>query len=543
MRRFSPNAAIRRLSNKKKALCVRYAHSTPPVMEQVEYQYQDGYLDLMEHTAQENAFGEYFKACLEKQGVEFQSLETAAYQLLMDEQEFDPPAPPRPDSPAWGYMYGNNLVDFKAMAENLPADKEYKRGFFTSYIDALEKKLKMHYPNLDWTSKLEARQAQWEAADQSMTAFQRNKAEAMADAVVSGGPAEYIELYRSNSHFKFGADDPYHYYMPKDNEEKWVRLQQFEWDLESKTADVAPYIEALGKVETLITPVLAEVPFKQTLKDMLASRQDGEAVAAMFANAMPATAGDVAAMTKIIDAESPARLAVALAWGNKPDLFAQLFVTPGAVDKCVADNGSAATALAAAYKDLAAKSAAFAKAMDGAAANLQKAVEAGGAKNSGVKAMLMASGFSSAASAAEVPQHGLAARLSAVGSGLRGQSLLAYVFCEAASRCVAEQSTVRTLYDRMAYGAGGADLCKVAHAAADRSFGDAVQAELTTLLQNSGNMPATLDLRAVVSDTLNVTDAAKAVVTARAAADAAWGGVSLDYGLVDLASLSIQYKY
>merc|ERR1719326_235342 len=213
MRRFSPNAAVRRL-RQAAPVSVRFnTQPAPPVMEQVEYQYQDGYLDLMEHTANENAFGEYFKECLAKNGVEFQTLETAAYQLLMDEQEFDPPAPPRPDSPAWGYMYGNNLVDFKAAAANLPADKEYKRGFFNSYVEPLEKKLLMHYPNLDWASKLEARKAQWNA-DSAVSTFQRNKAEVMAEAVAAGGASEYIELYRSNSHFKFGPDDPYNYYMP-----------------------------------------------------------------------------------------------------------------------------------------------------------------------------------------------------------------------------------------------------------------------------------------------------------------------------------------
>lgn len=544
MRRFSPNVVARRLNRKSAAVTLSVRTNfgpAPPVMEQVEYQYNDGYLDLMEHTANENAFGDYFKECLEKKGVEFQSLETAAYQLLMDEREFDPPAPPRPDSKAWGYMYGNNLVDFKAAVANLPAGKEFKRGFFMSYIDPLEKKLLMHYPNLDWASKLAARQAQWEA-DPTPTTFQRNKAEVMAEAIAEGGASEYVELYRSNSHFKFGADDPYHYYMPADNEEKWVRLQQFEWDLESKNADVAPYVEALGKIEGLLAPVLAEMPFKQALKDILAGPGSDE-VAKVFASAIPSTKGDVQAMLKVIDAETPQRLAVALAWGNKPDLFSQFFVSPGSVDRFVADNGSTATALAGAYKDLAAKVKAFAAALDGATTAVQKAVEAGGAKHSGVKNFLHSGGLVSAAGSAALPAHGLATRLSAIATGMRSQSLLGYVMAEAGARCVNDQTVVRTVYERMAYGSHGGDLAAVAAAASQASFAGAVQEQIASHLRNTGNMPAGLDLRSAVADSVNVLEAAKAVVSARAAVDAAWGGAALDYALADLASLSIQYKF
>jgi len=137
---------------------LRFAHTKPPVMEQTEHidTHVGGFVEYMEPSPARREFGEYFKACLAKEGVDFQELESMNYQMCVDEMEFDPPSPPRPDSEAWAYMYGNNLVEFKTMAETLTPDKEYKRGFFEFRIDPLIKKMKIHYRHLDWRSKYES---------------------------------------------------------------------------------------------------------------------------------------------------------------------------------------------------------------------------------------------------------------------------------------------------------------------------------------------------------------------------------------------------
>merc|ERR1719495_538172 len=122
MRRFVSRGPLRKKASAAPAAgwSVR-KHSTPPVMEQLQYQHEDGYLDMHVFSKAQNEFGNYLKECMTREGVEWQRLETKAYQMLMDEREFDPPAGPRPDSPVWAYIYGNHLVDFKSMADNLTA--------------------------------------------------------------------------------------------------------------------------------------------------------------------------------------------------------------------------------------------------------------------------------------------------------------------------------------------------------------------------------------------------------------------------------------
>lgn len=239
---------------------VRFAHSKPPVMEQTEHidTHVGGFVDYMEPSPAKREFGEYFKACLAKEGVDFQTLETKNYQMTVDEMEFDPPSPPRPDSEAWGYMFGNNLVEFKTMAETLTPDKEYKRGFFEFRIEPLIKKLKIHYNHLDWRSKYESVKKEWEQG--VFTTFQKLKAEVLAKEVAADMDG-YIDLYRSNSHFNFKSDDPYRYYMPVENEIKWTNLNRFEWDRTSQTADLSPYVEKLQSLTAAIDGPLRKTSF------------------------------------------------------------------------------------------------------------------------------------------------------------------------------------------------------------------------------------------------------------------------------------------
>jgi len=239
---------------------VRFSHSKPPVMEQTEHidTHVGGFVDYMEPSPARREFGEYFKACLAKEGVEFQTLETKNYQMTVDEMEFDPPSPPRPDSEAWGYMFGNNLVEFKTMAETLTPDKEYKRGFFEFRIEPLIKKMKIHYNHLDWRSKYESVKKEWKEG--KFTTFQKLKAEVLAKEVAADMDG-YIDLYRSNSHFNFKSDDPYRYYMPVENEIKWTNLNRFEWDRTSQTADLSPYVEKLQSLTAAIDGPLRKTSF------------------------------------------------------------------------------------------------------------------------------------------------------------------------------------------------------------------------------------------------------------------------------------------
>merc|ERR1719150_1105798 len=103
-----------------------------------------------------------------------------------------------------------------------------------------------------------------------MTEFQKCKAEVAANAV-STDVDGFIELFRSNSHFQFGADDPYHHYMPKSNEDKWVAYQKFCWDKTASNADTAMYGNALQPLMGALDATLAKSPLKAAVGAALKS--------------------------------------------------------------------------------------------------------------------------------------------------------------------------------------------------------------------------------------------------------------------------------
>jgi len=272
---------------------VRFAHSKPPVMEQTEHidTHVGGFVDYLEPSPARREFGEYFKACLAKEGIDFQSLETKNYQMTVDEMEFDPPSPPRPDSEAWGYMFGNNLVEFKTMAETLTPDKEYKRGFFEFRIEPLIKKMKIHYNHLDWRSKYESVKKEWKEG--VFTTFQKLKAEVLAKEVAADMDG-YIDLYRSNSHFNFKSDDPYRYYMPVENEIKWINHKRFEWDRTSQIADLSHYVEKLQSLTAAVDGPLRKTAFVAAVQAAISSNDKAlasEIVSAVI-QASPFLAGE-----------------------------------------------------------------------------------------------------------------------------------------------------------------------------------------------------------------------------------------------------------
>lgn len=547
MQRFSRNSSfLRRVGPRVGSNAIRH-HSTPAVMEQVEYQYQDGYLDVLEYTAAENQFGNYFKQCLAKEGVNYQRLESAGYQLMMDEREFDPPASPRPDSPAWAYMYGNNLVDFKTQMENLTPDKEFKRGFFKHRVEALEKKLRMHFPQLDWQARYARRQRQW-STDKQMSVFARAKAEELAKAVAED-EARYVEQYRSNSHFNFGADDPFEYYMPTENEEKWLAHQRFEWDQTSRNADRQPYMDMLGKLTAFLEPKLKNVPLKAVLGNMLTA---GNAeVFAAFNTACPSTTtgGEKevelktqrANVKKAVDSFTPAQLATALTFGNLPDLFAQFFVKPGSLDAFLKDNDAALTDVAASHAGLVAAGAKMDKAITDACAAIQKAAEGAGAtKNSGLAAFLANGGLEAAAlEVLKKPEaHGLAQNLQALAETIKGNSFLGYVHCMAAATVLSRPNLATDVYAQATYGSRGNAVNVVGQAAAVPGFADAVGRQVSAFLSDS-----TPDVQEAASGAVELEGVSEELNAARQANDSDWLRLKLDYGLADLASLSIQYKY
>merc|ERR1719336_610777 len=141
------------------------------------------------------------------------------------------------------------------MADRLAPENEYKRGMFESRIQPLKQKMKVHYGHLDWRGKLAQTMQNWDTG--KMTEFQKCKAEVAAKAV-SGDMDGFMELFRSNSHFQFGPDDPYHHYMPKANEDKWIAYQKFQWDQSSSNVDTVAYGTALQPLIALLDDALSK---------------------------------------------------------------------------------------------------------------------------------------------------------------------------------------------------------------------------------------------------------------------------------------------
>lgn len=543
----SRTPAVLRRTKPAITIATRYAHhSTPAVPDQVHFQetHEQGYFDLMEYTAAQNQFGEYFKECLLKEGIEWQTIETATYQNTLDEREFDPPAGPRPDSPAWAYMYGNNLVDWKAQMNNLDANNEYKRGMYKHRTEALEKKLRMHYPNLDWEARYESRLHQWKG-DLSMSTFSKRKAEALAKAVAAD-PKAYVDLYRANNHFDFGSDDPYRYYMPKSNEDKWVALQRFEWDQTSRNADVAPYVAALGNLEAMLEPKVKGLDVKGALKAALTGSDAAEWLAAFdkavpSATRMGAEGLDLLEMTdatktanaiKSMDGPSNAQLIIALAWGNMPDMFAQFFVS-GTFDDFVKDNDAVVGEIGTNFVALAKSSADLDKAVSEACASVEKAC---GVK--GVADFLNGSGLAAAASEAcpTMQDCGLTKNLKAQAASLKSQgSFLGWVNCMAAAGTVQSENPAMNLYNATLFGSRGSTLNRLGQADGNL-LGAAVGRQVAAF---SGNP----DDAATAAKAFDLKNATQGFNTSRTVYNDSFTQLKLDYALADMGSLEIQYKY
>lgn len=549
MRRFALRAPVRKNANATSAVGWNIRkHSTPPVMEQLQYQYEDGYLDMHVFSKAQNEFGNYVKECMAKEGVEWQGLETKTYQMLMDEREFDPPCGPRPDSPAWAYIYGNHLVDFKSMADNLPAEHEFKRNYFQSYVEVLTKKLRMHYPKMDWQAKYKKRMEEWKLP--GMTAFEKCKAECLAQAVAQGGQEEYIELYRSNSHFNFGADDPFHYYMPKDNETKWLALQEFEWD-SNTGANADKYMPTLTKLEAFLEPNLPSAQVKEGLKAIVSTAEG----ATLFSGAVPSVVAGAKnsaevekALKELVDKENTASLCLALIWSAAPQLFSQFFVAPGSVDSFIADNKGTVEKVNAAYKTMGSAAAALEKAVLNSCKNMETVCKEAGVDATGLTGFLARRGFVAAQEAAlPTPEaHWLSAKMKGMAADLKPKSFLAAVNCSAMGAYANDPQTMaRKVYDAISYGAHGNTLNMVAQASDAAGFEEALGDEIVSFLIENGRATEAkrAEILKVVDKKLAVGKEAAAFNEARKSLGEAWQTVKLDYALADLGSLEIQYKY
>jgi len=377
--------------------------------------------------------------------------------------------------------------------------------------------------------------AQWEAPA-ALSLWQQSRAQVLAQAV-KDNPQAYIEQYRSNSHFQFGEDDPFHYYMPESNEADWLRLQQFEWD--QTDGNVQPYVPHLQKLEAALAP-LSKVDIKTAFTAALGGRSR-DSVVDMFKvlSSVPANADGV---SKCVAGTPAAKLAVALGWANLPQVFSQFIVKDGALDSFVGDNAAAFEEGCTKFAAMQKTGTAFSNALTKACTDIETACKAKNPKVTGVKDFLLASGLAAAAQSPPSP-HWLATKLRETATdNMNKGSFMAMVHCETAAAVVeAPGNAARQLHDLAAYGQLGGLAAHVSQECVGRGYADGVVGQLNEFLYGTVD-PA--DIRDAVSKALGtLEEPAKALNEAKAQTDGAFSSMRLDYAMDTIGSLSIQYKY
>jgi len=352
-----------------------------------------------------------------------------------------------------------------------------------------------------------------------------------------------VDLYRANNHFDFGPDDPYRYYMPKANEDKWVALQRFEWDQTSRNADHGPYLTALGKLVDMLEPKLKSLDVKGALKAGLTGSDAADMLAA-FDKAIPSAtrmgaeglalmemtdADKTANAIKSMEGVSNAQLLVALVWGNVPDMFAQFFVS-GTFDDFVKDNDSVVAEVVTNFAAHAKSSAALDKAVSEACAAVEQAC--------GVKGLAGQLNLAAAASEAcpAMSDCGLSKNLKAHAESLKSQgSFLGWVNFMAAAGAVQSDNLVMNAYNSALYGPRGSTLNRLGQADGNQ-LGAAVGRQVAAITGNA-------DDAAKAAKVFDLKNAAQGFNTTRASYDNSFSRLKLDYAMADMGSLEIQYKY
>jgi len=235
-------------------------------------------------------FGEALRSkCVEK-GVDLDYVDLRMFQIKQENVEFEAPALPREQSKCWGYLWGNRLVKNQVLLETLKAEDDYLRGYLTQFTNEHSRKMKIHYPNVD----VEGRKSKClTALKSSPSDFEKLYQEAKIDALsdyIRDDTDGYLGLYKNNSYISSYDDgDTFGYDIPAAMEAKLEGLMQLDWDKDSSTPDVTPYVKMIAQLTDAMQPKLAKMNPKL-----------GAAIQGMLKSSMSSSTAELSALVAVL---------------------------------------------------------------------------------------------------------------------------------------------------------------------------------------------------------------------------------------------------
>jgi len=244
----------RRLPQRALGICTRNLITQPTVLIPGEGTTP---IFLNPPTPEDRAFGEALRARLEENGVEMDFIDNKQFQVKQENFEFDAPALPREMSRAWGFLWGNRLVKCEVLLKTLKPQDEYLRGYLEKHGDELKRKMKIHFPDLDWQSKVAKSLAGLQATPCGFNQlYNESKLEALAE-FVKDEPETFVDFYRNNSYISsYDDNDSFGYNIPSTMEAKLEGLMQFDWDQSAAKPDVSRYVSIVGDLVECVDPLM-----------------------------------------------------------------------------------------------------------------------------------------------------------------------------------------------------------------------------------------------------------------------------------------------
>jgi hypothetical protein len=151
-------------------------------------------------------------------------------------------------------------VKNQVLLETLKPEDDYLRGYLTQFTEEYRRKMKIHYPNVD----VESRKQKFLAAlkgnpSEFDEVYRQAKVDALSDFIRDDTDA-YLSLYKNNSYISSYDDgDTFGYDIPADMEAKLEGLMKLDWDKDSSSPDVTPYVQMISQLTECATPLFAKM--------------------------------------------------------------------------------------------------------------------------------------------------------------------------------------------------------------------------------------------------------------------------------------------
>jgi len=285
---------LSRFSNRVPAvagICRRSLITQPTTLNQGEHTVP---IFLNPPSAPDAEFGSALRAKCAEKGVDLDYVDLRMFQIKQENFEFEPPALPREQSQCWGYMWGNRYVKNQVLLDTLKPEDDYLRGYLTVNTEEYRRKMKIHFPNVD----VESRRSKCLTAMKSSPSdfeklYQEAKVDALSDYIRDDTDA-YLGLYKNNSYISsYDEGDAFGYDIPQAMEAKMEGMMKLDWDKDSSSPDVTPYVKMISQLTDAAAPRLAKMNPK------LASSMQG-----MMKSCMAGSTAELSSLVQILQKTS-----------------------------------------------------------------------------------------------------------------------------------------------------------------------------------------------------------------------------------------------